>query len=208
LELQPKIFSAYVRSGQPQLDGSARGAGLGLAVCKKLAELNGGRVGYESEQGKGARFWTEIPLITGFGPDDSPGESRKLDFSQVRTLVVDDDPMQRETMSLLLQEMEVVPELAATAEAALGLLRSAQFDLVLADYALGPRSGVDLLREVRSTSEKTSLLPVFYLITGFAAENIKESAMHAGFAGVHRKHLNLSGTYEILASVQEARRRS
>jgi len=48
-----------------QLDaGSARrfeGTGLGLVMVKNLAELHGGSVGFESEVGKGSRFWVRIP---------------------------------------------------------------------------------------------------------------------------------------------------
>ena len=54
------------------------GAGLGLAISKGLVELMGGEIGVESEEGKGARFWFEIPAQVaqlaeeGQGEDDFP----------------------------------------------------------------------------------------------------------------------------------------
>ncbi len=54
-EAQERIFKMFQR-----LDRSYDGTGVGLTVVRKAIEKMGGRVGLESEPGKGSRFWLEL----------------------------------------------------------------------------------------------------------------------------------------------------
>ena len=61
-ETQAKLFRPDVHHSTP---GTAQepGSGLGLLICREMAERSGGRIWVESEEGKGATFWFTIPVI-------------------------------------------------------------------------------------------------------------------------------------------------
>jgi len=77
-----------------QLDNTATreagGTGLGLVICKKFAELMGGRVGLTSSPGSGSCFWVNLPLKEIF--DHGNGEGGDLPQA-ARLLIVDDNPL-------------------------------------------------------------------------------------------------------------------
>jgi CheY-like chemotaxis protein len=83
LEDQEKLFKAF-----SQVDGSATrktgGSGLGLSICANLVQLHGGRIGVNSEVGKGSTFWFTVPLF------NQPLE--KIPADKKIILAIDDDP--------------------------------------------------------------------------------------------------------------------
>lgn len=59
-KLQAQLFDAF---SQAHADSPVKGSGLGLYICRGIAEAHGGTVGCESEgEGKGATFWMRLPI--------------------------------------------------------------------------------------------------------------------------------------------------
>ncbi len=74
-EEQAGIFLMF-RQAQSSERVRIPGAGIGLAVCKLIAELHGGRIGVASEPGRGAKFTVELPLRPGgLAPRGRPAET-------------------------------------------------------------------------------------------------------------------------------------
>ncbi|MBP7461012.1 MAG: PAS domain S-box protein [Candidatus Delongbacteria bacterium] len=77
------------------------GTGLGLAITKRLIEMMGGRIGYETEETKGSVFWFTLPfeLASTDGSGESPTEQAETrPWSQWRYLLVDSHPVSRQTI--------------------------------------------------------------------------------------------------------------
>jgi len=60
--MHERIFESYVQVQKSDADRGT-GTGLGLAICKQIVEKHGGRIGVESEEGKGSSFWIRLPKL-------------------------------------------------------------------------------------------------------------------------------------------------
>ena len=52
------------------------GSGLGLAICKQIIEQHNGKIGVESEEGKGSTFWFELPRVQAINSEECQAEAR------------------------------------------------------------------------------------------------------------------------------------
>ena len=98
-------------------------------------------------------------------------------MSQIRrVLVVDDDPLVRETVEELLEDHGIRPTLACDGAEALAASEEEEFDVVLSDIRMPGRDGMEILPELR---EKRPATPVI-LMTGYASIDSAVEAMRAG----------------------------
>ena len=124
------------------------GTGLGLAISRQLVELMGGRIGVDSEVGKGSNFWFELDLeaVEGAKPATLPAGAR--------VLVVDDDETALKVISNQLQGMGLRPLTADSGFTALRMLREAAaasepFAAALLDLRMPGMDGIQLARMIR-----------------------------------------------------------
>ena len=100
------------------------GTGLGLAICKQLAELMGGQMGVESQEGKGSTFWLTATLEKQASSPSSAFDTPEQMQLQ-RVLVVDDNDTNCLFLKEILSSWQCRAESASDAATALGLLRAA-----------------------------------------------------------------------------------
>jgi signal transduction histidine kinase len=152
-ERQAQIFNRF---SQADSDIQTRygGNGLGLAISQKLAHLLGGDIGFESEPGKGSRFWLRLPLTMAQAPARTPDAIKpevQTHGMAWRFLVADDHPVNRLLVKQVLQSVWPQSDIleAANGEQALQCLREKTVDLVLMDMVMPVMDGISATQAVR-----------------------------------------------------------
>jgi two-component system sensor histidine kinase RpfC len=194
-EFHPKLFAPFSQVDQ----GSTRrygGTGLGLALSRKIVEAMGGDLRFESEVGKGSRFWFELglercaPLSA-----EKPVESDNTRPAKMRILVVEDN----RTSSALIRELLVLDghevEVSDSGIGALERLTRELFDVVLLDYNLGDMDGVQVLRTYRFG--RADAAPAIFL-TADATAQTSARLLEAGAAGIVYKPVSRANLRDAL----------
>jgi PAS domain S-box-containing protein len=163
---QHKLFEPFQRAGQEL--GPIEGTGIGLMICKRLALIMGGSVGFESEPGAGSEFWVELPEHrerAAWLPRKSSDLGRPSELGGAPRLVVyiEDNPSNIAFMQDVMEELGQVELVTAhTAEIGIEIVRSRRPDLVLMDINLPGMSGIEATRQLREWPE-TQAIPVVAL---------------------------------------------
>lgn len=151
-----KLFGMF-----QQLDSSddrpKGGTGLGLAISKAIIERHGGSIGVDSEIGKGATFWFELPVVT---------EQRAQDLQQKEpaqklypALVIDDDENLCKILQMSLEKHGFDLRTASTLEQAEQLLEAFRPRVILLDLHLPDGHGFEFLQKLRQ-SPATERIPI------------------------------------------------
>jgi CheY-like chemotaxis protein len=162
-----KLQSVFEKFAQVDSSSTRRheGTGLGLAIGARLVDLMGGKIGVESEIGRGSIFWFTVPLpVHEAQPRDEiiPG-----DVTGARVLVIDDNPVNREILLEQLKSWRF--DCAAAESGAVGLAfldrafqLGASVDCIILDYQMPGMSGADVAKAIAADSRLAGI-PVVLL---------------------------------------------
>ena len=122
------------------------GTGLGLAISRRLVEMMGGRMGVESEPGKGSTFWFELVLPV-VGPVPPVGDHSAL--AGMRVLVAQENALNRRLTVLSLQKLGCQTATAGSAAQLLAQLEPEPFAAVIMDLRMADMDGFALIASIR-----------------------------------------------------------
>jgi PAS domain S-box-containing protein len=178
---QDRLFEDLSRTGGA-INRLHSGAGLGLAMCKRLVNLMQGEIGVISEAGRGATVWFTAVLpataapASDTAPEASVGESRP---QKARILLVDDVEANLEIVGCYLRDEGYGVEACDSAAKAIALLRTTSFDLVLMDVQMPVVDGVAATKLIRGMGSPIGDIPIIALTGSVLPKQIR-SFLDAG----------------------------
>ncbi len=203
--VRERIFESF-----SQADSSTTrrygGTGLGLAISQQLAAMMGGRIGVDSEPGRGSTFWFTARL-----PEQSslaaPRASPRTDLRGLRILIVDDNATNRAILTQQVTGWGMLSEQVDSGPSALHLLRAAAeqrvpYDLVILDFQMPGMDGLEVARAIRADPALAAARVVLLTSVGFSDQ--AAAAHQVGVDACLTKPVRQSQLYDTIASVVDA----
>ncbi len=187
------VFQPFQRLGAENTP--TEGSGIGLAICKQLAEAMNGHIGFESKEGVGSHFWVELPAAAVALSAESRciAENLPLPPKNIlgKVIYIEDNPVNLNVMRHLFKSIPNVELLTAhNAEKGLVMIRGNLPDMILMDIGLPGISGLDALKILKSDL-RTAEIPVI-AISGLAMPSHIKEGIAAGFSAYHTKPFDVS----------------
>lgn len=205
VEAQAKLFQPF-----SQVDNSTTrkqsGVGLGLSICRRLAELMGGSVGVKSAPGVGSTFWLKLHLPRATESSDQPPQlvsfvpkMASLGEEHGRVLVAEDNVINQRVVSRMLEKLGWEVDIAPDGLRAAALAQQNRYALVLMDCLMPEADGYTATTMIRDHERSHNLnrTPIVAL-TANALSGDRERCLQAGMDDYLSKPLQLHLLKEIL----------
>lgn len=180
----------------PRTAVGVSGAGLGLSLSKRLAEMMGGALTAESAVTVGSCFRFDLPFDAEAAPA-AGGKSSEASERALRILTADDDALASAMLRAVLEQLGHQVLHANDGRRAFELAQTCDLDLVLLSARLPEMDGPEVVDALRSLDRPVASAPIVTLIDGDAEE--ARACLKAGANGILRRPVNVGSVARAIA---------
>lgn len=213
-----RLFQAFTQADST-ISRKYGGTGLGLTICQRLVGLMGGSISVSSSKGIGSTFSFSIqmdkvppgtvakklhPFAEGGITTADPltaSYRKKLELSRLRVLLVEDNRINQEVAAEILRQYGAEVTLADHGAAALDLLTSPDFDVVLMDLHMPVMDGFEATRKIRERYDSATL-PIIAMTAAVMPDD-RERCAAAGMVDFIAKPINPVELISVLQRFQK-----
>lgn len=208
-EYLPTLFDAFTRERNTTV-GKIGGTGLGMAIVKKLVEMQGGTIEVESELGKGSRFIVtlEHPLADEAyykqqEQKDTSAQGAEL-LKGKRILLAEDNDLNAEIALFILRNMGLEVERVEDGAQCVSTLEqqpAGTYDLIFMDVQMPKMDGYTATQNIRALDDKEkAAIPIVAMTANAFAED-RERALAAGMNGHIAKPIDVKKLEQVLVKL-------
>ena len=207
VEKRPLLFQPFsqIDSGPTRRHG---GTGLGLVICRRLAEVFGGVVFLEDSGSQGSTFVFECQFPVGRAPQDSKGFRAKAEWPQgwsPRILIAEDNPPSRKLLRAMLQNLGLSCQEAVNGKEAIEKHHSSPFEIIFMDLQMPEVDGLSATQAIRTLEAAGKVPPALIVaLTADAFSGDREKCLQAGMNDYLSKPLRRD---ELVAALHRASQR-
>ena len=189
-EFTDRMFNAFERERSSTVSG-IQGTGLGLAITKSIIDLMGGTIEVITAPGTGSEFIIRLKFkLADPGdvtqeeiPPEETASKTSIDFSKIRLLLVEDNMVNKEIATMILNQAGFTVETAENGQIAVDKVAASDhgyYDAILMDIQMPVMDGLEAARTIRSLPDKELARIPIIAMTANAFKEDEEASAKAG----------------------------
>ncbi|MDR2105490.1 MAG: response regulator [Deferribacteraceae bacterium] len=202
----PKLFDNFARMDEKR-NKDIEGAGLGLAITKRLCQAMSGRISVKSEYSKGSIF--SVQIVQGYSNKTGLGEIKKAAPTRnkkreilfraptAKILIVDDILANLKVAEGLLTPYHAWIDTCLSGKEAIELAIKTRYDIIFMDHMMPEMDGIEALEAIRALDEYYKAIPIIAL-TANAVTGMQEIFLSKGFTDFLSKPIEIPKLNEIM----------
>lgn len=203
-EFVEHVFDSFTRERTSTASG-VQGTGLGMSITKNIVDMMGGTITVESELGCGTEFVVTVDFKIASEHTATQEEHRQhRNYQGKRVLLVEDNDLNREIATALLEELGMAVDQACDGTEAVSIMNAANentYNLIFMDIQMPMMDGYTATREIRTLSNNRKANIPIVAMTANAFEEDKRKAFEAGMNAHISKPVNVEDIAKALDSI-------
>lgn len=208
-EFLQKIFEPFERQANSTISG-IQGTGLGMTIIKGFVDAMGGTIDIKSEENKGTEIIVRLCQRIAEAPEKSEEQktiscSPEL-FAGKRVLLVEDNSMNREIATAILEEAGFKVDTAENGAIAVEKVTyypEGFYDVILIDIQMPVMDGYTATRKIRSLENKAIAKIPIIAVSANAFDEDRQTSLEAGMNGHLAKPIVVDELLEVLGGILE-----